>query len=80
LSKFGGDRRAAEVPHRFQCPALDGLAGADDRHPFAQCLGLGQDVTGQQDRRAAIACFGDALLKDVLHQRVQAAARLIEEQ
>ena len=78
--QFGFDRRAAEMPHRVQRPALDGLAGADDRHPFAECLGLGQDVTGQQDRRATVARFGDALLKDVLHQGVQAAARLVEEQ
>ena len=71
---------AAEVPHRFQRAALDGPAGADDRHPFAQRLGLGEDVAGQQHRRAAVAGLGDALLKDVLHQRVQAAARFVEQQ
>ena len=77
---FGLDRGAAEMPHGVQRAALDGLAGPDDGHPFAQRFGFGQDVAGQQDRRAAVARFADALLKHVLHQRVQAAARLVEQQ
>ena len=77
---FGLDRGAAEMPHGVQRPALDGLAGPDDGDPFAQRLGFGQDVAGQQDRRATVARFADALLKHVLHQRVQAAARLVQQQ
>ena len=80
LKQVGGDRRPAEVPHRFQCPAFDGPAGADDRHPLAQPLGFGEDVAGQQHGGTAITGLGDALLKDVLHQRVQATTRLVEEQ
>ena len=68
------------MPHGVQRTALDGLAGADDGHPFAQRFRLGQDVAGQQDRRAAVARLADALLKHVLHQRVQAAAGLVQEQ
>src|ERR1700743_3361761 len=33
---FGFDRGAAEVTHRVQRTALDGLAGPDNGHPFAQ--------------------------------------------
>ena len=77
---FGLDGGARQVPHRVQRAALDGPARPDDGHPLAQRLGLGQDVAGQQHRHAAVARLADALLKDVLHQRIQAAAGLVEQQ
>src|SRR4051794_33962091 len=56
---FGFDRRAAEVTHRVQRAALDGLAGPDDGHPFAQRFRLGQDVAGQQHGRTAVPGLAD---------------------
>src|ERR1700722_13384583 len=47
---FGFDRGAAEVTHRVQRSAFDGLAGPDDGDSFTQRFGFGQDVAGQQDR------------------------------
>ncbi len=77
---LGLDRSAGQVTHRFQRAALDGTARPDDRDPVAQRLGLGEDVAGQQDRHAAVAGLADALLEHVLHQRIQAAARFVEQQ
>ena len=51
----GGDRGAGQVPKRHEGAGLDGPAVADDRHPVAQGLGLGEDVTGEQDGDTAVA-------------------------
>ena len=54
-------------------PRLDGAAGADDAHPVAQRLDLGEDVAGQQ-HRAALGRGSSRmqLLEHRLHQRVEA--------
>lgn len=77
---FGPDRDAAQMPHGAQRTTFDGLARPDDRHAFAQRFRFGQDVAGQQHRRAPVAGLRHALLKHVLHQRVQSTAGLVQEQ
>ena len=58
---------------------LDDLAGADDAHPVGERLGLAEDVAGQQNRAPAVAQLGHALAEGLLHQRVEAAGRLVEQ-
>ena len=48
--QLGGDRRAGQVPQLGERAGLDAAAGADDAHPVAQRLHLGQDVARQQHR------------------------------
>lgn len=77
---FGPDRGAAQMPHGAQRTTFDGLARPDDRHAFAQRFRFGQDVAGQQHRRAPVTGLRHALLKHVLHQRVQSTAGPVQEQ
>jgi len=68
------------MPQLGQRAALHGAAGADDAHPVAQCLHLGQDVAGQQHRAALGLHLADAVLEGTLHQRVESGGRLVQEQ
>ena len=56
------------------------MARAQDRDPVAERLDLRQDVGRQEHRLATLAGIGHALAERPLHQRVQAARRLVEEQ
>ena len=78
--RLGGHRGAGQVPQLGQRPGLDPAPGPDDAHPVAQPLDLGEDVAGEQHRAPAVAEVVDALLEDRLHQRVEAARGLVEDQ
>ena len=67
-----GDRRTGEVAQLGEGAGLHGPAVADDRHPVAERLDLGEDVAGQQHGAAVGAQLGDDVLEDRLHQRVEA--------
>ena len=63
-----------------QRAGLHGPALADDRDPVGQPLDLAEDVAGQQHGRARGRVLGDALVEDLLHQRVEPRGRLVEDQ
>ena len=88
-AKLGGvdglgelDRHVAVAPPREVGDVLDGDEPpvADDRDAVAQALDLVEVVRGQEDRRAALALLGDDLVELLLHERVQAARRLVEDE
>ena len=55
------------------------LPGADDADAVAQRLDLGEDVAGQQHGRAVLGDPVDLAVEHLLHERVEAAGRLVEE-
>ena len=71
--------RAGEVAQLAERSRLGGSASADDRHPIAQRLDLGEDVAGQEDGAARIAQLANDVLEDDLHQRVETRGRLVQE-
>ena len=77
---LGGDGRAGQLAQRVERARLHRAAGADDAHPIAERLDLGEDVARQQHRAALVADLLDAGLEHRLHQRVEAGGRLVEDQ
>ncbi len=59
---------------------VDEPALAQDPHAVAQRLDLAEDVRGEEHGLPALLGLPHALAEDHLHQRVQAAGRLIEQQ
>ena len=53
---------------------------ADQADPIGDVLHLGQDVRGEEDRAAALGGLGDQLVERLLHERVEAARRLVEDE
>ena len=70
--------RAGQVAQLGQRPGLDRPARADDRHPVAQGLDLGEDVAREQHRPPVLARLLDAGLEDGLLERVEPRGRLVE--
>jgi hypothetical protein len=68
------------VAHLRERPHLDQVALAQDRDPVAERLDLAEDVRGQEHRLTTLASIGHALAEGALHQRVQAARRLVQQQ
>ena len=56
-------------------PALPDQADA-----IGDVLYLGEDVRGEEDRAAALGGLGDELVERLLHERVEAARRLVEDE
>jgi hypothetical protein len=78
LGLDGGTGQVAQVGERA---GLHGPTVTDDGEPVAQRLDLGQDVAGQQHGAAAAALLlPDDLTEHLLHQRVQARGRLVQQQ
>ena len=63
-----------------EAAALHGATRADDRHPVAQCLDLGQDMAGEEHGASLLPLLLDALAEDGVHQRVEALGRLVQDQ
>ncbi|MNC32112.1 hypothetical protein D3C75_804560 [compost metagenome] len=57
---------------------LDNSALLDKSHPVAQPLHLAQNMAGKENRGALPVFLGDQLEETLLHQRVQTAGRLIQ--
>ncbi len=74
------DRRPRQLPQLRQRPRLHRLAVPDDGDPVGQHLDLGQDVTGQQHGAPGGLHLGDDLLEHRLHQRVETARRLVQDE
>ena len=74
------DRQGREVAHLRQRPHLNQEALAQDPDPITQGFDLAQDVRGQEDRLASLTSLMDALTKHLLHQRVEPARRLVEDE
>ena len=73
--------RAARAPPQVLDGALvDDAAGADQRHPLAQPLHLGQHVRGQEDGAPGVAAPAQQREEALLHQRVEALAGLVQDQ
>ena len=69
-----------EVAQAFDAVHLDQPAVADDRDPIAGPLHLGQDVAREEDRAALVLGLADQGIERLLHERVEAGGRLIEDQ
>ena len=54
-------------------------AVADDRHPIAHPLDLGQDVRREEDRPTGGAALVEDVVERPLHERVEALRRLVED-
>ena len=80
LRELGGDRRAGHAAQLVQRAALLGPAGADDAHPVAERLDLGEDVARQQHGAPLGLDLADAVLEHGLHERIEARRRLVEDQ
>ena len=68
------------MPHLGQRAHLHQLPLPEDGHPVAQRLHLAQDVRREEHRLAAIARLVDAEPECLLHQRIEPAGRLVEDQ
>ena len=69
-----------EVAERVDGVGLDQPAVADDGHPVAGLLDLGQDVARQEDRPARRLRLQHQLEEGLLDERVQARRRLVEDE
>jgi len=76
----GVDRQRGQVTHLRQRAHLDQLTGTQDRHPVAQRLDLAEDVRRQEDSVPPPPRLRNALAERLLHQRIQPAGRLIQDQ
>ena len=74
------DRERGEVAHLGQRAHLDEPALPQDAHPVAQRLHLAHDVRGEEDGLPAVARLVDATAERLLHQRVESARRLVEDE
>ena len=68
------------MPHLGQRAHLHELARPQDAHPVAERLDLAQDVRGEEHGLAAVAGLADAVPERLLHQRVEPAGRLVEDE
>ena len=68
------------MPHLGQRPHLHELSRPQDAHPVAERLHLAQDVRGEEHRLAAAARLPDALPERLLHQRIEPARRLVQDE
>jgi hypothetical protein len=55
------------------------FAACDDRHPVAQALGMGDDMGGENDRRAPCGQRADHRFELALVERVEPRERLVED-
>jgi hypothetical protein len=78
--EIGDDRGTGEVAHVHECSGLDGAALPDDGDPVTQRLDLGQDMAGEQHGTAATALLRDALAEHLLHERVEAGGRFVQDE
>jgi hypothetical protein len=76
----GFDRKRGEVPQLHHGPHFDQHSFPQDRYPVAQRFHFAQDVRGKKDRLPALASLADAAAELLLHQRVQARRRLVEDE
>ena len=60
--------------------AVDGAAEADDAHPVAERLDLGEDVAREEHGPSGLPLLGDALAEHRLHQRIEPRGRLVEDE
>ena len=74
------DRLGAEVAQLGQRALVHQPAGPEDPDAVAQRLDLAEDVGGEEHRLAALLGLGDAVAKRHLHQRIEAAGGLVEQQ
>jgi hypothetical protein len=74
------DGLGAEVAQLAQAALLDHTAVAQDADPIAHRLDLAEDVRGEEDRLAALLGLAHRLAERDLHQRIQSAGRLVEDQ
>src|SRR3954451_15196148 len=80
VQRLGLDRRARQVAKLRERAAFHRPAVADDAHAIAQRLDLGADVAGEQAGAGGLALVLHARAEDLLHQRIEAGRRLVEDQ
>ena len=61
-------------------PISTSVAGAEDTDPVTKRFDLAQDVRRKEDGLASSPCLVHAATERLLHQRIEPAGRLVEEQ
>src|SRR5262245_9044904 len=74
------DMERRKVAHLRQPADLDEPPAPQDGDTLARCLDLAQDVGGEKDGLPALARLEDAVPERALHERVETARRLVEEE
>ena len=69
-----------QVAQALDRVGLHDAAIADDRHPVCALLDLGQDVAGEEDRRASLHSLAQGHEERLLDERVEPAGGLIEDE
>src|ERR1700722_16734408 len=74
------DGESRKVSHLGERAHLDQLACAEDPYSIAQCLHFAHDVGREKDCLATILGFVDAETKRLLHQWVESARGLVQDE
>src|SRR5208283_4721492 len=74
------DRLGAEVAQLVKRALVDEPALTQDPHAVAERLDLAEDVRGEEYRLTAFLGFAHALAEGDLHQRIEAARGLVQDQ
>ena len=74
------DADRAEVSHVGQRARLDQLPLPQDAHAVAERLDLAHDVGREEDGLTPVTGFSDAGAKGLLHERIESARRLVEDE
>ena len=74
------DRLHGEMTQLLQRSLVDELSLPENPDPITQRLHLAEDVRGEKDRLPALLGLLDAVAKGNLHQGVESARRLVEQQ
>ena len=69
-----------EITQRLDPVDLHQTAVADDGHPVARPLDLGQDVAGQEDGPALGARLAHQLVERLLDERIEPGCRFVEDE
>ena len=72
--------RAGQVAQLGEAAGVDDPARPHDAHPVAGPLDLAEDVARQQHGAAVGPQVGELALEDLLHERVEAGGRLVEDE
>ena len=79
-TKVASTRTALEVPHVGQRARLDQLPFPQDTHAVAERLDLAHDVGREEHGLTPVTGLSDAGAKGLLHQRIEAARGLVEDE
>ena len=76
----GADGGAGAVAQGIEGAGLHHQAVADDGDAVRECLGLGEDVAGEEHAASLLLHVADLLLEDHLHEGVEAGGGLVQDE